>query len=154
MDIHTRKNTRKHTLARAFTLTSLFAIACLVSLTLAGAFASTAQAADFKVEKQAGDYSVTIVIDKNPPSTGKNNVAIEIRDKSGTAVADMKVRVEYSMPAMAGMPAANYKTDAKADGGKYTAVMDLTMSGTWNVVVKFKKSGGKIDKITFSVDAH
>jgi hypothetical protein len=135
---------------RTLTLAALFAIVCLVSLGLT----SSAQAADFKVEKQAGDFLVTAVIDKNPPSTGKNNIAIEIKDKSGKAVADAKVRVDYSMPAMPGMPAANFKTDAKAEGGKYTAVMDLTMSGTWNVAVKFKNTGGKVEKITFSVDAH
>jgi hypothetical protein len=139
---------------RTLTRTALFALACILSLTLTSVFTSPAQAADFKVEKQAGDFTVTAQIDKNPPSMGKNNISIEIKDKSGKAVADAKVRVEYSMPAMAGMPPANYKTDAKAEGGKYTAVMDLTMAGTWNVVVKFKNYGGAVEKITSSVDAH
>ncbi|MBI5100022.1 MAG: FixH family protein [Nitrospirae bacterium] len=111
-----------------------------------------AYAKDYEVKKKAGDYDVVIKIDKNPPSVGKNNMEIEIKDKSGKYVTDAKVVVEYTMPAMSGMPAMDYKTDAKLDGYEYKATMDLSMSGSWNVVVKITR-GDKTSKVKFSVDA-
>ena len=72
-----------------------------------------------------------IKIDKNPPVVGDNNIEIEIKDASGKYVTDAKVKVEYSMPAMPGMPAMNYKTDTELKGYEYRAKMNLSMSGAW-----------------------
>ncbi len=78
---------------------------------------------------------------------------IEIKDKSGKYVTDAKVVVEYSMPAMPGMPAMDYKTDAKLEGEyEYKATMDISMSGSWNTVVKITR-GDKTSKAKFSIDA-
>ncbi len=56
-------------------------------------------------------------------------------------------------PAMPGMPAMNYKTEAPLRGGVYSAKMTLSMAGSWNVTVKVTK-GGKTSMMKFSVDAH
>jgi hypothetical protein len=109
-------------------------------------------AKDYEVKKKVGDYDVVVAIDKNPPSVGKNNLTIDIKDPAGKAVTDAKVKVEYSMPAMPGMPAMNYKTDAGLKDGKYTAVMDLSMAGSWNITVKITRDG-KTSKLKFSIDA-
>ena len=109
-------------------------------------------AKDYEVKKKAGDYDVEIKIDKNPPAVGKNNMEIEIKDASGKYVTDANVKVEYTMPAMPGMPAMDYKADAKLDGYEYKSTMDLSMSGSWNVVVKITR-GDKTSKVKFSVDA-
>ncbi len=111
-----------------------------------------AYAKDYEVKKKAGDYDVEVKIDKNPPAVGKNNMEIEIKDAGGKYVTDAKVKVEYTMPAMPGMPAMDYKADAKLDGYEYKATMDLSMSGSWNVVVKITR-GDKTSKVKFSVDA-
>ncbi|MBI5055521.1 MAG: FixH family protein [Nitrospirae bacterium] len=111
-----------------------------------------AYAKDYEVTKKAGDLDVAIKIDKNPPVVGKNNIEIEVKDASGKPVTDVKVKVEYSMPAMPGMPAMDYKADAELKENKYKAVMDLSMSGSWNVVVKITR-GDKTSKVKFSVDA-
>lgn len=66
---------------------------------------------------------------------------------------DAKVKVECSMPAMPGMPAMNYKTDAELKGDVYKAKMNLAMSGSWNIAVKISR-GGKITTVKFNVDAH
>ena len=73
-------------------------------------------------------------------------------DASGQYVTDATVKVDYSMPAMPGMPAMNYKTDASLSGRKYTAKMNLSMSGSWNIAVKITK-GGKTSTVKFNVDA-
>ena len=73
-------------------------------------------AKDFEVTKKADDYTVLVKIDKNPPIAGENNVTIEIKDAAGKNVTDAKVKLDYGMPAMPGMPAMSYKTDAELKG--------------------------------------
>lgn len=114
--------------------------------------AGIAYAKDYEVKKRAGDYAVEIKIDKNPPVVGDNNMEIEIKDAAGKYVTDAKVKVEYSMPAMPGMPAMNYKTDAELKGNEYKTRMNLSMSGAWNVAVKITR-GGKTTTVKFNVDA-
>lgn len=111
-----------------------------------------ALAKDYEVKKKAGDFDVEVRIDKNPPVVGDNNIAIDVRDAAGKNVTDAKVVVDYSMPAMPGMPAMNYKTDAELKGSAYKAVMNLSMSGSWNIAVKITKAG-KTSTAKFSVDA-
>ena len=107
---------------------------------------------DYEVTKKAGDYTVEVKIDKNPPVVGDNNIKIEIKDTAGKYITDATVKVEYSMPAMPGMPASNYKADTKLDGYEFKATMNLSMSGSWNITVKIIR-GEKTSKAKFSVDA-
>jgi len=124
----------------------------LIILTGVLLLCGAAYAKDYEVKKKAGDYDLEITIDKNPPVIGKNNMEIEIKDKSGKYVTDAKVSVEYSMPAMPGMPAMNYKTVAELKGEEYKATMDISMSGSWNIVVKITRRD-KTSKAKFSIDA-
>lgn len=110
-----------------------------------------AGAKDFEVSKKAGDLSVVAKIDKNPPIKGENNLTLDIKDAGGANVTDAKVKVEYSMPAMPGMPAMNYKTDAKLEGGEYKTKLNFSMSGSWNIAVKISR-GGKTVQAKFTVD--
>lgn len=103
------------------------------------------------ITKKTGDYAVDFTLDKNPPVVGKNNITIVVKDKSGTPVTDAKVVVEYSMPAMPGMPAMNYKSTAQVKKEEYIAVIEPSMAGSWNVAVKINK-GGKTDSAKFSLD--
>ena len=110
-------------------------------------------AKDYEINKKAGDYSVTVKIDRNPPVVGDNAISVEVQDAAGKFVTDAKVMIDYSMPAMPGMPPMNYKTTANLEGNEYKAVMNLSMSGPWNIAVKIKK-GGKTSTAKFTVDAH
>jgi hypothetical protein len=114
--------------------------------------AGVALAKDYTVQKKAGDYTVDITMDKNPPVVGANNVEIVVTGKDGKAVTDAKVQVVASMPAMPGMPAAENKADAKPDGGKYKAKVDLSMGGSWNMSVRITQ-GTKTTTVKFTVDA-
>jgi len=122
-------------------------LAVMMGLLVAG----VAWAKDFEVTKKAGDYTVVAKIDKNPPVNGENNLALDIKDAAGANVADAKVKVEYSMPAMPGMPAMNYKTDAELKGREYKAKLNFSMSGSWNIDVKISR-GGKTAQTKFTVD--
>lgn len=115
--------------------------------------ASFAYAKDLEVVKDVDGITVKTTLDKNPPVVGKNGITVELTDAGGKAVTDAKMRIDYSMPAMPGMPPMNYKTRPKLDGHVYRATMDLTMAGPWNIAIKFKKPGGKLLKATLNIDA-
>ena len=99
---------------------------------------------------KAGDYLVAIKMDKGPPVVGENNIEIVVTDKGGKAVTDAKVLVTASMPAMSGKPAVEDKAEAKPDGGKYKAKIDLSKGGSWNMSVLIIQ-GGKTSTAKFTV---
>lgn len=108
-------------------------------------------AKDYTVTKKAGSYMVHAKMDKNPPITGKNNIEISIQDAAGADVVDAVVIVEYSMPAMPGMPAINYQAKTETKDKKFMATVDFSMSGAWNINVKITRAG-KTQSVKFNVD--
>ncbi len=125
-----------------------FAVVVLALFVAAG----VAYAKGYEVQKKAGEYDVTVTFDRNPPVEGDNAVSVVVKDASGKAVTDAKMKIEYSMPAMPGMPPMNYKADAAAQGGEYRATLGLSMSGSWNLAVTVMKAG-KTATMKFTVDA-
>jgi len=126
----------------------IFLLTIVVLLVSLGA----AFASGLEVKQKSGEYTVEVRLDKNPPVVGNNSIEIEVMDASGHYVTDAQVKVDYSMPAMPGMPAMHYKTDAALSGRKYAAKMNLSMSGSWNIAVRLTK-GGKTSTVKFNVDA-
>ena len=122
-------------------------LAVLVFFLVAG----FAMARDYEVTRKAGDYNVVVKIDKNPPVTGDNNLSLGVKDAKGANVSDAKVTVDYSMPAMPGMPAMNYKANTELKGSEYKAKINFSMSGAWNMVVRINR-GGKTVQTKFNVD--
>jgi nitrogen fixation protein FixH len=114
--------------------------------------AGLSYAKDFELKKKVDDVSVGIRMDKNPPIVGANQVAIALQDKAGKPITDAKVLVNYSMPAMPGMPPMNYKTEAQLKGDAYNTTLEFSMPGSWNVDVKIAR-GGKTSTVKFNVDA-
>lgn len=108
-------------------------------------------AKDYELTKKAGEFTVRVAIDKNPPVTGKNNMIVRIKDGASKDVTDAKVAIDYGMPAMPGMPAMNYKTDAMLHGTMYHAVVDFSMSGPWAITVKITRAG-KAQAVKLNVD--
>jgi len=113
--------------------------------------AGTAMAKDYEVTKKAGDYTVAVKMDRNPPITGDNNLSVAIKDASGAEVKDAKVAVEYSMAAMPGMPAVRVKTDTELKGSEYKAKLNFSMAGGWSIATRITR-GGKTAQAKFSVD--
>ena len=108
-------------------------------------------AKDYTVTKKAGPYTVLVRMDKNPPIAGENNIEVSIKDAAGADVVDATVIVEYSMPAMPGMPAMNYKTKTDTKNKKYMATVDFSMSGAWSINVKITRAG-KTQSVKFNVN--
>ncbi len=124
------------------------AVAVVVLLLTAG----VAFAKDYEITKKAGEYSVEVKIGNNPAVVGNNDFEVRVKDASGKSVTDAKVVVEYSMPAMPGMPAMNYKAPAELKGSEYKGKMNVPMSGSWSVAVKIMRAG-KTAAMKFMVDA-
>ncbi len=124
----------------------------LVTVALLLIAAGAVFAAGREVKHKAGPYDIKVKFDKNPPTTGANDVDIQIKDATGKYVTDAMVKVDYSMPAMPGMPAMNYKTNAALEGNKYAAKLDLSMSGSWSIAVKITKDG-QTSTVKFNIDA-
>lgn len=106
----------------------------------------------YEITKPAGEYNVTITLDKNPPVAGENQMTIMLKDSSGKAVTDATVKVEYTMPAMPGMPAMHYTAEPMARGTAYHTTLNLSMSGAWNIAVKITRQD-KTEMVNFNVDA-
>ncbi len=123
-------------------------LAVMLVLLVAGA----AGAKDYEVTKKAGDYNVVVKIDRNPPTTGNNNLTVSVKDGAGADVTDAKVSVDYSMPAMPGMPAMNYSAKAELAAKEYKAKVNFSMSGSWNMVIKILRTD-KTTQVKFTVDA-
>ena len=123
-------------------------ITALLILLIATGFAF---AKDYTVVKKSGSYTVEVKLDKNPPITGLNKMEINIQDDKGVKVTDATVTVDYSMPAMPGMPAMNYKSKAELSGSMYVAKVNFSMSGAWTVNIKIT-SAGKTQAVKLKVD--
>lgn len=113
--------------------------------------AGMAFAKSYELQKKAGDYSLDIRLDKNPPVVGDNLMELTIKDTDGKTVTDAKVAVNYTMPPMSGMAPMSYKIDSVLKGEKYQSTLKFSMSGSWNVEVKITQAG-KTTPVKFNVD--
>ena len=111
----------------------------------------SAYAKDYEISKKAGDLSVQVNIDKNPPVTGINKITVAIKDASEKMVTDATLAIDYGMPAMPGMGAMNYKTQAILKDDKYVATINFSMSGPWFINIKINRSG-KTQTVKLNVD--
>jgi uncharacterized GH25 family protein len=126
----------------------IVAVALILLLAAGVAFAKA-----YEVNRKAGDYSVSITMDKNPPSVGINNMEIAITDKAGKPVKDAKVMVDYGMAAMPGMPPMAYKADTMSHGEGYHTVLNISMKGPWYVNIKITSQAKTVStKFTFDVN--
>ncbi|MFH1019350.1 MAG: FixH family protein [Pseudomonadota bacterium] len=108
-------------------------------------------AKDYEIQKKAGDLSVVVKMDKNPAVMGENGITVNVKDSAGKEITDAGVKVEYSMPAMPGMPPMNYGSVLALNKNVYQGKLNFSMAGPWGIVVKIVR-GGKTVSTKFSVD--
>jgi len=105
----------------------------------------------YEATKNSNSYQVSITLDKNPPVVGENQLTIGVKDSSGKVVSDAGIKIDYSMPAMPGMPAMHYTTEALWQKGAYKATVNFSMSGAWDIAIKISRNN-KIETVNFNVD--
>jgi hypothetical protein len=127
-------------------------ITCLASaLALFFWLAEPCEAGDYRVRKNAEGLRFDIAVNRNPPVLGDNEIRIEIKDSQGNPVLDAEVLVNYYMPPMPNMAPMNYTIPAPLKGKEYRAVMDLIMTGPWNIVIRAKIQS-KWLRVAFPID--
>ena len=98
----------------------------------------SAYGAGYEVKKEVGRYIVVMKIDRNPPIAADNNVSIEVSDAKTHCACQANVVIEYSRPAMPGMPALRYTANTELKRGRHIGRLSLSMAGFWNIAVKIK----------------
>jgi hypothetical protein len=104
-----------------------------------------------EIEKKVGDLTVVVEMQRKPAIMGENGIVVTVKDAAGKAVTDAGVKVEYSMPAMPGMPPMNYGAVLALQKNSYQGKLNFSMSGPWNIVVKIVRDG-KTLSTKFSLD--
>lgn len=108
-------------------------------------------AKELKLEKKAGDNSVTLILEKNPPVTGDNKAVIEIKDASGKMIKDAQVEANSTMPAMPGMPAAKNPSTVKMGNEAYETMLNFSAPGSWNIELKININNQK-QTVKYNID--
>ena len=89
---------------------------------------------------------------QKPLTTGINRVVFDITQK-GEALDGAEVKVKVFMPAMPGMPKMEATSVTKSLGnGKYSANLDFSMGGTWQIHIFVITDDGKKYRIKSSVN--
>ncbi len=112
---------------------------------------STLQASQQEIVKNADDLKVRVLMEKDPPVMGENNLKIIINNSDGDQVTRAKIKIDYSMVPIGNMPPMKYKARAKFDGDAYKAKINLSMSGQWDIAVNIKRPGTSLSKMEFKV---
>jgi nitrogen fixation protein FixH len=105
-----------------------------------------------ELTKQAGNLTVAVTLERDPPTVDKNAIEVRVSDAAGNPVQDAKVLINYYMPPMARMPPMNFKVEAKWKKDAYKAVMNLIMAGPWIILVRITIDD-KTVTAKFNIDA-
>jgi hypothetical protein len=97
-----------------------------------------AYARSVDLTKRAGDLTVSVTMSKTP-SVGENELEIGLKDAQGRPVTNALVKIDYSMPAMPGMPAMTYRTQAAPAGSTYRGTVNFPMAGCWSVNIRIAR---------------
>ena len=108
----------------------------------AGTTTGTGMSIDFKTESE-------------PPTSGDNAVEVMVM-KDGKPVTDATVTAVFSMPAMPSMNMPEMKSTATLEpkgDGRYAGVGQMSMAGTWNVLVRVTRGSEELGTHSLSVVA-
>lgn len=90
----------------------------------------------------------------DPPASGDNTFEVVVTQPDGSPVTDATVEAVFSMPAMPSMnmPAMRSTAALPHQGsGRYRGTGQLSMGGTWNVIVTATRGGQEVGARRFSI---
>jgi hypothetical protein len=83
---------------------------------------------------------VTVQFEPNPPVAGQENaVHVQVTDANGQAITDADVKVQLVMP-MGQMDMREF-ADLKWTGTEYSGKTNVSMAGSWDVIVDTMRAG-------------
>ena len=119
----------------------LFKLVSLLTLGLFFIACGDSASEGFTKSGKAGSLAVTYSSAK-PLVTGDNTINVSIT-KDGKALTGAKVEFKTFMPEMPGMPYMEEVKTMTANGDNYTANVNFSMGGTWQVKIYIEKDGKK-----------
>lgn len=100
----------------------------------------------------AGVVVTRLAFSPDPPEPGPESVSLTISDESGKPIEKAKVDIRVGMPAMGTMPEMHMDaTLADAGGGSYKGEVELSMGGTWEVILKVTPVSGAASTHLFGI---
>lgn len=107
---------------------------------------------DYEVTKKAGDYTVQVKIDRNPPIVGDNNMMIWLKDATGNDVNGATMTIDYSKPTKKFWTSAKkYNSYASPHENNYHAILTIPSQGTWEVTLNINHKGKSVST-KFTID--
>jgi hypothetical protein len=126
----------------------------LVIMTLVIAMAVVAGCSKgYESTKTVGDVGITLKAERYPLAKGDNALSAKVVDKAGNAISDATVQARYYMPAMPGMAAMEFTSQASLNGSAYAFGANIPMEGGWKVDISVTQPGKPAVSATFNVDA-
>jgi len=89
--------------------------------------------------KQAGNLTVSLFSNPNPPIRGNNAFEAFVTDAQGQPVSDAKLSFDIDMTNMS--HGKNVVTASPLGEGHYSATINLFMPGPWRVIVIVERAG-------------
>ena len=92
----------------------------------------------------------------DPPRSGDNTIEMTIRLADGSPLTDGAVTAVFSMPPMPSMNMPAMRSEAPlahVGDGRYRGVGQLSMGGTWNVLVTVTRAGERVATRKLSIVA-
>ena len=102
------------------------------------------------------DVSIEFQSDPDPPTWGDNTFEVTVTQPDGSPVTDATVETVFSMPAMPSMNMPAMRSTAvlpHQGAGRYRGTGELSMGGTWNVIVTVSRGAEELGRRNFSVIA-
>ena len=127
--------------------TKLFALLLMSLATLIPAgCAKSGSSAEHKIIKsaKAAEMTVTLSSPTGELKKGENELTVTFADAAGQSVDVGAASLNFHMGAMGTMAEMNDKATLTTTEtpGKYRALINLTMKGTWEVQIKFQGARG------------
>ena len=122
----------------------------------AGAASGQASAPAGQPPSDGQGVGIAFQSEPDPPSAGDNTFDVVVTGPDGSPVTDATVSAVFSMPAMPSMNMPAMRTEAPLThqgAGRYRGTGQLSMSGTWNVIITASRGTEEIGRRTFSVIA-
>jgi hypothetical protein len=128
-------------------------LSCLYRLILMILFLSAglAYGMDYEVTTKAGDYSVEVKFDRNPPAVGDNNMMVWLKDAAGNYVKDANITIDYTKTTLLGLSKMMSNAYAQPHGKNYHAILEIPTQGSWNVTINIYHKEKKVST-KFSID--
>ncbi len=123
-----------------------------VSLLLLGSGLASCRKASSSEPVRVGDFLVSARLVPDPPTTGDNELALQLRDVQGHPVDGASLEFLVSMPAMGAMAEMRSGGQVTARGdGVYDVRYPLRMQGDWTIALRISALGHEATELRLKV---